>query len=102
MIQEDADGLIEFSVADMLERAKRKRLLEKSGAKVKLGMMRHLYIILDLSDAMKHPVRIRVRKNVYMRLRFLAQLLKIELLVSDHNTVLLRMTSSELAFYNKR
>ncbi len=44
-------------MADMLERAKRKRLLEKSGAKVKLGMMRHLYIILDLSDAMKHPVR---------------------------------------------
>jgi hypothetical protein len=41
----------------MLERAKRKRLLEKSGAKIKLGMMRHLYIILDLSDAMKLPVR---------------------------------------------
>jgi hypothetical protein len=42
----------------MLERAKRKRLLEKSGAKVKLGMMRHLYIILDLSDAMKLQVRL--------------------------------------------
>ncbi len=56
VIQEDKDGLIEFSVQDMLERAKRKRLLEKSGAKIKLGMMRHLYIILDLSDAMKLQV----------------------------------------------
>jgi hypothetical protein len=36
VIQEDADGLIEFSVQDMLERAKRKRMLEKSGAKVTL------------------------------------------------------------------
>lgn len=57
MIQEDADGLIEFSVQELLERAKRKRLLEKSGARIKLGMMRHLYIILDMSDAMKLQVR---------------------------------------------
>ena len=57
MIQEDADGLIEFSVQELLERAKRKRLLEKSGARIKLGMMRHLYIILDMSDAMKQQVR---------------------------------------------
>jgi len=40
----------------MLEREKRKRLLEKSGAKIKLGMMRHVFIILDQSDAMKMQV----------------------------------------------
>ena len=28
-------------------------MMEKSGHKVKLGMMRHLYIILDMSDNMK-------------------------------------------------
>ena len=28
-------------------------MLEKSGAKVKLGMMRHLFIVLDMSDCMK-------------------------------------------------
>ena len=38
---------------DMIQRARRKRLLEKSGPKVKLGMMRQLYIVLDMSDNMK-------------------------------------------------
>ncbi len=55
-ITEDSDGLLEVSVQEMLQRARRKRLLEKSGPKVKLGMMRHLYIILDMSDNMKLQV----------------------------------------------
>ena len=52
-ITEDTSGLIEVSVQEMLQRARRKKMMEKSGHKVKLGMMRHLYIILDMSDNMK-------------------------------------------------
>jgi hypothetical protein len=52
-ITEDRDGFLEVSVQEMLQRARRKRLLEKTGNKIKLGMMRHLYIILDMSDNMK-------------------------------------------------
>ena len=52
-ITEDNAGLIEVSVQEMLQRARRKKLLEKSGKKTKLGMMRHLYIILDMSENMK-------------------------------------------------
>ena len=52
-ITEDNAGLIEVSVQEMLQRARRKKLLEKSGKKTKLGMMRHLYVILDMSENMK-------------------------------------------------
>ena len=52
-ITEDTSGLIEVSVQEMLQRARRKKLMEKSGQKTKLGMMRHLYIILDMSNNMK-------------------------------------------------
>ena len=45
-ITEDQSGGIEISVQEMLQRARRKKLLEKSGKKTKLGMMRHIYIIL--------------------------------------------------------
>ncbi|XP_046837274.1 general transcription factor IIH subunit 2 isoform X1 [Vespa velutina] len=52
-IKEDDDGLVEASVADIIHNAKRKRQLErKAGAR--LGMMRHLYIILDTSEAMSN------------------------------------------------
>ncbi|XP_011633340.1 general transcription factor IIH subunit 2 isoform X3 [Pogonomyrmex barbatus] len=50
-IKEDDHGLLEASVADIIHNAKRKRQLErKQGAR--LGMMRHLYIILDASESM--------------------------------------------------
>lgn len=52
-IKEDSDGLLELSVQEMIQRARRKRMIEKSGAKIKLGMMRHLFIVLDMSDCMK-------------------------------------------------
>lgn len=53
-ITEDQSGGIEVSVQEMLQRARRKKLLEKgSGSKTKLGMMRHVYIILDMSETMK-------------------------------------------------
>lgn len=50
-IQEDEEGLLEASVADIIQRAKRKRQAERKGH-TRLGMMRHLYVILDASEAM--------------------------------------------------
>lgn len=50
-LQEDEDGLLEASVADIIQRAKRKRQVERKGH-TKLGMMRHLYLIIDSSQAM--------------------------------------------------
>jgi len=52
-ITEDNDGLMEVSVQELIQRAKRKRLLDKSEAKTKLGMMRHFFILLDMSQNMK-------------------------------------------------
>lgn len=52
-IKEDDHGLLQASVADIIHNAKRKRQLErKQGAR--LGMMRHLYIILDASESMSN------------------------------------------------
>ncbi|XP_044754233.1 general transcription factor IIH subunit 2 [Coccinella septempunctata] len=50
-IKEDDDGFLEASVADIIQRAKRKRQNTK-GYGTKLGMMRHFYIILDCSESM--------------------------------------------------
>ena len=46
----------------MIQRARRKRMIEKSGAKIKLGMMRHMFIVLDMSECMRLQVRYRVNK----------------------------------------
>ena len=61
-IKEDSDGLLEVSVQEMIQRARRKRMIEKSGAKIKLGMMRHMFIVLDMSECMRLQVRYRVNK----------------------------------------
>uniref|UniRef100_A0A182MI03 C2H2-type domain-containing protein n=1 Tax=Anopheles culicifacies TaxID=139723 RepID=A0A182MI03_9DIPT len=53
-IKEDDDGLIEGSVSDIIQKAKRKRQAMKRGFS-KLGMMRHLYVLLDCSEAMTVP-----------------------------------------------
>lgn len=52
-MREDDDGLLESAVADIIHNAKRKRQLERKGSS-RLGMMRHLYIILDASDSMSN------------------------------------------------
>ena len=39
-------------MADLVQKAKRQRMREKADRKVKLGMMRHLYIGLDMSECM--------------------------------------------------
>jgi len=61
-IQEDKEGMLDISVQDIIQKARRKRLEERSG-KTKLGMMRHLYIVLDMSENMKgqdlKPTRLR-------------------------------------------
>ncbi|XP_063228236.1 general transcription factor IIH subunit 2 [Bacillus rossius redtenbacheri] len=52
-IQEDDEGLLEATVAEIIQRAKRKRQAQQR-VNVKLGMMRHLYIILDCSECMNN------------------------------------------------
>ena len=56
-ITEDGDGLLEVSVSDLIQRAKRQRMHERAKRKVKLGMMRHLYVVLDMSECMGMQVK---------------------------------------------
>ncbi|XP_055856665.1 general transcription factor IIH subunit 2 [Episyrphus balteatus] len=53
-IKEDDDGLLDGVIADIISKAKRKRQAEKT-IKNRLGMMRHLYLVLDCSEAMTMP-----------------------------------------------
>ena len=61
-ITDDGDGLLDASVQDIIRNARRKRLLDREG-KTKLGMMRHLYLVIDLSQNMSgqdlKPTRLR-------------------------------------------
>lgn len=50
-VREDADGLVASSVEDIIHRAKRRRL-ENLPTHIRLGMMRHLFVILDMSKSM--------------------------------------------------
>ncbi|XP_035829288.1 general transcription factor IIH subunit 2 [Aplysia californica] len=50
-LQEDESGSLQASVNDILHRAKRRQLLEKV-TNVRLGMMRHLFVVIDFSLAM--------------------------------------------------
>lgn len=50
----DLVGLIAGSINDIIQKAKRKRQEAKKGSS-RLGMMRHLYLILDCSEAMSIP-----------------------------------------------
>ncbi|XP_062579817.1 general transcription factor IIH subunit 2-like [Saccostrea cucullata] len=50
-IQEDEKGSLQASVDDIVSKAKRRKLLEKI-SNVRLGMMRHLFLIIDISEAM--------------------------------------------------
>nr|CAG4650145.1 EOG090X05VA [Sida crystallina] len=51
-IKEDDDGMLESSVADLVARAKRKRAALRSSGAIQLGMMRHLFLIIDSSECM--------------------------------------------------
>lgn len=47
-------GLISGSINEIIQKAKRKRQEAKKGSS-RLGMMRHIYLILDCSEAMSIP-----------------------------------------------
>jgi transcription initiation factor TFIIH subunit 2 len=50
-IKEDDEGLVQGSIADIIQKAKRKRqALKKS--RNRLGMMRHVYVIVDCTSSM--------------------------------------------------
>lgn len=53
-IKEDDDGLVESTVAEIIQKAKRKRQMMKRGTR-RLGMMRHLNLIIDCSESMSFP-----------------------------------------------
>jgi transcription initiation factor TFIIH subunit 2 len=52
VLKEDASGSLQASVDDVVHKAKRRRLLDRP-LNIRLGMMRHLYIVLDISQAME-------------------------------------------------
>ena len=47
---------MELSVSEAIRKARRKRMMDKTGRRVRLGMMRHLYVVLDLSECMSMQV----------------------------------------------
>lgn len=51
-ITEDAEGLLEPSINEIIQREKRKLILERNKNRVRLGMMRYFMVVIDLSDAM--------------------------------------------------
>lgn len=53
-IKEDDDGLLDGAIAELIQKAKRKRQAQKT-LQNKLGMMRHLYLLLDCSESMSVP-----------------------------------------------
>ncbi|XP_057304514.1 general transcription factor IIH subunit 2-like [Hydractinia symbiolongicarpus] len=60
-IQEDDEGSLQASIDDIIHTAKRKRLLVRKG-NVRLGMMRHLYVVVDMSKSMKESDLLRPSK----------------------------------------
>ncbi|ELU17421.1 hypothetical protein CAPTEDRAFT_178402 [Capitella teleta] len=51
-LKEDDDGSLQAAVDDVIHRAKRRRALLRD-PNVRLGMMRHLFIVVDLSTSME-------------------------------------------------
>lgn len=49
-IKENEDGLLQPSIEEMIQRNKRRRALQKKN--LRLGIMRHIFIILDYSESM--------------------------------------------------
>lgn len=46
--------MVDGSIADIIQKAKRKRQALKKGHS-RLGMMRHMYVIVDCSESMSMP-----------------------------------------------
>uniref|UniRef100_A0A3Q2Q4W4 Ssl1-like domain-containing protein n=1 Tax=Fundulus heteroclitus TaxID=8078 RepID=A0A3Q2Q4W4_FUNHE len=52
VLKEDESGSLKTTVEEILYQSKRKRLTQ-SHAQVRLGMMRHLYVVIDFSRSME-------------------------------------------------
>uniref|UniRef100_A0A8C7Q637 General transcription factor IIH, polypeptide 2 n=1 Tax=Oncorhynchus mykiss TaxID=8022 RepID=A0A8C7Q637_ONCMY len=52
ILKEDESGSLKATVEEILFQAKRKRVFESHG-QVRLGMMRHLYVVIDTSRTME-------------------------------------------------
>lgn len=78
-IQEDESGRLEPSVTEIIQRTKRRKLLDRE-ASVRLGIMRHVYIILDYSQAMTEQDLKPTRQICTLKVRFVAKILLIMLL----------------------
>lgn len=67
VIKEDEAGLLDQSVAQLVARSKRSRLQQQRPS-VKLGIMRHLLLVVDVSDAMQlqdlKPSRLTCTKKI--------------------------------------
>ncbi|XP_041378338.1 general transcription factor IIH subunit 2-like [Gigantopelta aegis] len=50
-LTEDASGSLQASIDEIVQKGKKRRLLEKIG-NIRLGMMRHLFLVLDMSSSM--------------------------------------------------
>ncbi|CAM1154089.1 GTF2H2 (predicted) [Pycnogonum litorale] len=70
-IKEDSHGLIDANVAELVQQAKRKRLLNKK-ANVRLGMMRHLFVIIDMSNSMNDQDLKPTRQRCTLKVIFLS------------------------------
>ncbi|KAH8236135.1 hypothetical protein KR032_008789 [Drosophila birchii] len=53
-IKDDEDGILDGAIAEIIQKAKRQRLAQKAKQN-RLGMMRHLFIVLDCSESMSVP-----------------------------------------------
>ncbi|GBP01995.1 General transcription factor IIH subunit 2 [Eumeta japonica] len=56
-IKEDDDGLLDSAIAELIQKAKRKRQQQKT-MQNKLGMMRHMYLILDCSESILKKINL--------------------------------------------
>lgn len=52
VLKEDASGSLQASIDNVVRRSKRQKLLERP-VNVRLGMMRHLFLVVDMSQAME-------------------------------------------------
>lgn len=67
VLQEDETGSVEKSVAKLILEAKSKRRLTDRPAKVRLGIIRYIYIVIDCSSAMAEKFLLPSRLNVTLK-----------------------------------
>uniref|UniRef100_A0AC35TMJ8 General transcription factor IIH subunit n=1 Tax=Rhabditophanes sp. KR3021 TaxID=114890 RepID=A0AC35TMJ8_9BILA len=53
-IQEDANGSIELAIKKVIEEERRKNRIKDKPERCRIGVLRYLYIVLDMSEAMSH------------------------------------------------